>query len=36
MEKAASNDPIKLTEYHKHRLEQQELYEKEKKERRGR
>lgn len=28
------HDPNKLTEYHKYRLEQLELYEKEKKERR--
>ena len=35
MEKAAMNDPVKLTEYYKHRLEQKELYEKEKREQRG-
>ena len=35
MEKAAMHDPYKLTEYHKYRLEQLELYEKEKKDRRG-
>jgi hypothetical protein len=33
MEKAALNTPKKLTEYHKYRLEQLELYEKEKKRR---